>query len=498
MKKNLIGIFFAIFFMVIMVDVYADSSVYSGFYEVIVQNKNGAVCYDSYSEEVILPYKKILRVFYENEDEDELEVFNEDGSCSIKVEDVLPLEYKGNKLDEKMKVKVFGAEGAYLYEGPSEIYKKLSVVIPKDTELQITHDDFNSVWGYTTYKGISGWIFVGTDSTNLKENFWLENGFTPESLKLYKNYDLKGEVITTIPANTALKISYEYGCLGEHCDSAYVNYNGKQGFVSWNKITWEENNNEIIVNDDTILYKDAECTKPSDINLKGNTIIKKYYYNAYSIDNVYVNYQGKYGFILDKKYNYLYDDEDIEQVTASEDIVIYEKMNENSQVLATIKSGESYNKLSHFSNFDENNYRYISYNNIKGWIHNDIKNNTDEKPTEDNSDNESKKEENIFIKWYKSLSFKQFILLCVGTAFVIAITSLVIIILIKKSKNKKADNKIIKEEESSKVVNNDITDVKENKDSLDSDKKISVNDSKKTTGSINDNIKIVDDKNNED
>lgn len=414
------------------------------------------------------------------------------------MEDVLPLEYKGHKLDEKIKVKVFGVEGAYLYEGPSEIYKKLSVVIPKYTELQITHQDNDFAWGYTTYEGISGWIFVGTDSTNLEEWHRLGNGFTPKSLELYKNYDLKDEVIATIPANTALKISYTYGCLGESCYSAYVNYNGKQGFVSFTEIAWEENNKEIIVNDDTILYKDTECTKLFDTNLKGTTIIKKYYYNPYSNGNAYVNHQGKYGFILDEKYNYLYNDKKIEQVTASEDIVIYEKMNENSQVLATIKSGESYNELSYSSISDENNYIYISYNNIKGWIHNDIKNNTEEKPTDDNSDNESKKEENIFIKWYKSLSLKQFILLCVGTAFVIAITSLVIIILIKKSKNKKADNKIIKEEESSKIVNNDITDVKENKDSLDSDKKISVNDSKKTTGSINDNIKIVDDKNNED
>lgn len=44
--------------MVIMVDVYADSAVYSGDYKVIVQNKNGAICYYDEENSVILPYKK--------------------------------------------------------------------------------------------------------------------------------------------------------------------------------------------------------------------------------------------------------------------------------------------------------------------------------------------------------------------------------------------------------------------------------------------------------
>ena len=139
-------------------------------FELVVSNKNGAVCYEEKDNKFVATNKKIAYnkiVYLEfKQSNDYYSVYlkdgNIDGGCILKLSD---LSLKDNSFSqnnteaEKITSKnaiVLAGGGLNLRKGPSTMYSKVTL-IPEKTILKLTHKA-GDLWYYTEYNGKSGWV----------------------------------------------------------------------------------------------------------------------------------------------------------------------------------------------------------------------------------------------------------------------------------------------------------------------------------------------------
>lgn len=306
-------------------------------YNVKVNNTNGITLTTNSlnKEQINIPNDTVLEVLYEYEEKGKLygnvEYNNYSGMIEIKDVELLDEEVNSSnyKSDETKKIYIFDEE-AVLYKGPSKAYGiKDNIKIPVGTVL--TYNIGDSAWGYVTYNGVKGWIYVYTYNDIIYE---------------------KGAKVALV------------------CDNKYL-YTLKEIELISSPLT----NNKLDI-------KIPEMTKVE-------------YKYTYSIDPYttyyYIKYKDKEGWYKEKKLEVasFYDDNFI--VNAIEDSNIYEKPSVESKVLNSIKKDDEYTVLAISINDDieSNTYEswsYVNYRNTKGFLYHYEKG-KEEVKKEDKNDN---------------------------------------------------------------------------------------------------------------
>ena len=318
MKKYIILII--ILFIPFLVSAKEVPSVFIS-YKIKVNNVNGISLKVNNLEEnknITIPNNTELEVIYEYEKDGKLYGNVEYGNYSgmIEIKDVELIDKDVNlddyKSEETKKIYVFG-DDVYLYNGPSKAYGiKNDIKIPIGTVL--TYNVGDEAWGYVTYNGEKGWIYVYTyDDIIYEKGALVATIYDDKYLYTLKNINLIDSPITnnnkeiTVPELTKIKYKYSYST-DPYTTYYYVIYNDIEG---WYKYT------------------------PLEVAF-------------FNTDDFIVN--------------------------ATEDSNIYEKPTIDSKVLGNIKKEEEYTVLAISINDDieKNTYEswsYVEYRNIKGFIY---------------------------------------------------------------------------------------------------------------------------------
>ena len=233
MKK--IKLFIIVLISLFVINVKADMGPPSvAEHEVVVTNKNGAVCYEysgaKYTKSnVTIPYKTTLSVIDDINDS-YISVFSDvkEYNCTVKYSDVSAKTQSFNLKSAKeitpVKAVILAKGGLNMRVGPAVTYSKI-ITIPQYAVVTLTHKS-GSYWYYCKYGDKSGWI------TGMNGYFGYEGKevlYFDEDVVIIDSYN-NGKKIGTIPANTEITdylnivsrgIDYEY----------YVSYNGVKGFV---------------------------------------------------------------------------------------------------------------------------------------------------------------------------------------------------------------------------------------------------------------------------
>ena len=310
-------------------------------YKVKVNNENG-ISFKSNDKEIKIPYNTVLDVNYEYELDGKLygNIEYEYNIGDIELSETVLYDSKVNlndyKSGETNKIYVI-SEGTYLYNGPSKMYGKVdgNIEIPVNTTLTYKYGD--DVWVYVTYKNKTGWICIYTyDGIIYEQGAKIASVYDNKKLYTIKDIELVDSPFTnnkldvTIPKQTYLDLKYSYSN-SQNNTYFYVKYNNIEGW---------------------------------------------YYNKPLEVAQVYTD-------------NFI--------VNAIEDNKIYKLPDINSEVLNEIKKDEEYSviALSTYDNIDENSYEswsYISYKDIKGWIHSYEKSiNENEKLNKEDNESDVKK-----------------------------------------------------------------------------------------------------------
>lgn len=303
---------------------------------------------------------------------------------SAKLPDVKP------QKDRELEATVLAEEGLAVYNGPAYGYQEENT-IPKNTKITLYKDkEVNTPWYYVEHNDISGWICIldgavgfelGYDFPYVRE--W--KGITYDELKVYKDTTYS-EVVGKIPANTKLENVLD---IDDWSFGLFVKYNNISGYIKHEEyavnMPWrEEETFEYTVSYPAKLYKEG--------NLKSEVLVEEipigtkvnvtYGANTKMTTWIYTNYNGIDGWIF----------------------VVDE----------LICDGET--------------YQDVLDSQLKDY----------ERVEELEKENEVKND--ILIEEEKGyyISGTQIVLICVGVAIVIALTSFVTIILVNK-KNKIKD-----------------------------------------------------------
>lgn len=475
MKKKLL-VFITLLMMIFNINyiVNADSdSPTIRNYKVVVKNKKGTSLYNEDGKVVdTIPYKGVATVMYEARDKKNNEILyitykDYDDVWNpyyIKAEDTIPKEYEisnENKLETKQEVIVLNKEGSQMYEGPAEIYDKLSKIVPNETSLTYQYYSYDYEWIYIEYDGVKGWIKSSIEwiDDNKYSNYVVDK--SPSNLemlsindaKLYSSiYRENNEIIDTIDSGTKLNCKYEY-----NYSICYVEYNGKLGWVNLDnnfvyKETYGNSKEKYFVLSDMYLYKDSKFKNKFNVQIPSNTYIEDFYHESYADEpgvygSLYVKYKNQYGWLNPDEKTIAYCDQ-FNEVTIDKNLNMYEKPDINSEVITTLPKDTLIKSQCEIHNYDEEhfyNWIYIEYNNVNGWINEDDLYSSDDPIDEGNKPNDEEIENNPSdepipneAKWYEKLTPVQFALLCIGGALLLAVTAIVIIVLIKKKNNKKA------------------------------------------------------------
>ncbi len=142
-------------------------------YDVIVAREEAVIFNYDYKSDKLVEVKKIekgtkLKVEFEYYFDKEWYgvVYYENIDYYVKISDLMvadtKIDFERKEWTKTVEYYVFG-EDVYLYNGPSKLYDKVSKEkIPAGTILRVEVNDGedSSMWGYTTYNGVSGWLFV--------------------------------------------------------------------------------------------------------------------------------------------------------------------------------------------------------------------------------------------------------------------------------------------------------------------------------------------------
>ena len=316
---------------------------------------------------------------------------------------------------------------------------------------------------YITYNGISGFV----------ENKWVEDSSLPNfiikeevscltisnNVEMYSVLgDFDSKIGVTIPVNTELKGKYQFSQLIESkkyfkenaYDNyfvsqfwTYITYKNRSGWI-YNKVTEDINFSDIkfvVEKFSAVTIKNASIVDKSrddykviaQIPVNSKVDIYSYYYDDYYEYNPYyeiVNYNGKMGFISGYEYEEIYENNP-GKIVLKNDVKLFggpgTEYESNNIIIPRNK------ELSYYC--DYNDWKYIEYNGIYGWINQQEGIIKLEKPLkeetplkEENQQNETQKTELDRIKNDKGIIIK-----CVLSASIIFIISLITIIFINKN-----------------------------------------------------------------
>lgn len=234
-------------------------------YEAIVIKDTSYLCGTEYSESCsINKDTKVIIVgeyAFDNVTYGEITINDNDGYIKLSDIDLINTQYdlsKAKKLDTSKNYYVYQNSDVEvsMYNGPSKKYNTLINNIPIGTNLSITYQDEEGIFGYTTYNGISGWVYIynGSDETSpynqvcgLISNTKKQNIKVIGETTLYKNYSSSktNSSILNIPDGTILENEYSFS--DEPYQWFYVNYNDIYGWIK-SPITIDSSNNNYTCN----------------------------------------------------------------------------------------------------------------------------------------------------------------------------------------------------------------------------------------------------------
>ena len=199
-------------------------------HEVMVTNKNGAVCYEGEKKSnKVIPYGTMLKANSEITGR-RIFVYNDNYSCEVIFSDVSAkiqsFDINSNDVEKitTKKAIILASGGLNMRKGPAVSYAKI-MTIPQYKVVTVTHKA-GTYWYYADYNGQKGWIsgmngYIGFDGKEVLYNY--------QPVKIYSTNGKT--VLGTIPMNTEItdyivlsgEPYFEY--------SYYVIYNNIKGFI---------------------------------------------------------------------------------------------------------------------------------------------------------------------------------------------------------------------------------------------------------------------------
>lgn len=308
---------------------------------------------------------------------------------------------KLEKVEEEMKGYVF-KEGVYLYKGPSKIYEKASEEeIPIGTELVYEYYDNGEwappLWMYTTYNGVSGWVYVydyanvyyedasGIANIASGKNNSLVN--VKERISLYEKPDSsskKSEIV--MPLYSELKYIYSFA------EYNYVVYQDKSGWVKTAVRYGESVDYDVLAKNYRtdgfiVLEKKGigtysklldDSSRTSTVIPYGTELKYDYSFEDYSDENNYmycwylVEYKGDNLWL---KIDYSANNSSLayrhfrsEALTVGDKIDVYKEPFNGTSVQDTITWNREVEVLYDYYSDNQPRLYYVLYGNKKGWI----------------------------------------------------------------------------------------------------------------------------------
>jgi len=414
MKKNN-KLIFLLLILFLPIFVKADMAAPMSSYEVRISNPEGAETY-KWNGETNAPtgkklnYDEVYEVRYEIINNNEMYVdvnkktTNEDGSTSyselirIKLKDTKPLEVKleDHKKETKMKYYVFD-DSCYLYNGPSQIYGKISPEISLSIGTIIEVEYYDDMWAYVEYNGYKGWVYTYTYRNNEQEysgmvninNNYRENIITVKNVVMYKSPKTDEELGVVIPKEETLNVIYTYSMI-PRSPIYYVEYNGTRGWIK--PIEEKDNFSE-------------------DTN-----------YNQNVITNIAYEYNGTSEF----------------EVINENGVTFYSEINNKNSNIGIIPYKTKFIPILSIQQEYRSNWYMIEYNGAKGWIYDNYKDissksTPEEKPTTPIAPEPTPEEEDENIE----SSINEKVIYYIVGAIILSLTSIVTILLINKKKKEK-------------------------------------------------------------
>ncbi len=286
-----------------------------------------------------------------------------------------------------------------IYAGPSRAYKKLGT-IPEGAEFTVTRCDVEEgvyIYGYTEYKGVKGWVYAYpyTGSCYLArivdDTSYYSGKLTinKKGVKLLDIFDVKDGKYTVlekeIPVGTDLE--YKYFLDMGVALAAYVEYNGKKGFVYFEENyaddTFEASNCIVYysdvgyVNRTTPIYSEP-CNPDSKTD---ETIVA---HSVFNIDGylyaegrkgdsriawIKIQSKDKEGWIISDNKTEVYKSNGIYAMcTCTEGTIdIYKNPESTADVIDTVYSGNVY-EMYHYTLNDEGYWNYVVADGVAGWM----------------------------------------------------------------------------------------------------------------------------------
>lgn len=481
MKNNLkmvLVCFISLFLLPILV--FADMGAPDiGNYDVVISNKSGASLYD-YNYRVIgtIPYDTKITVHFEYTYNGIIygSVTYNGKSGEIRLSDATIYQTEidlsqFDKLDTPSQLYVFG-EDAYLYNGPSVVYGRVSDGKNIPVGETVTYEYYSDAWVYVTYDGVEGWLlnypyFKIYDDLNTSVaqvtsgDSKIMTIATITSLSVDPSQPEK-TVSVTIPVGT--EISYRYYYAAPNSEYVYIEYDGVKGWLyvvpssygedTKNAAFNDECSTMIILSNQVYVYK-----KMGDINSKTTktipygteaTIVYSFVKDGYSWNQIYYD-KHYYWFAMqteDSLSSYATSNGFLNVYKAKKELELYENPSKTSKKLEqTIKSGTVVDGLYSFTDEsvkysdDYSSWVYVEAGDIKGWApynfleYVDMKevcqpiSKVEEEPNDTEEDDEEERTS-------EGLSPKLIAALAIGGAVVLALVIVVIIKLVNKKKNK--------------------------------------------------------------
>lgn len=488
-------------------------------YDATISNASGASLYDSSTNKVLttIPFGTKITVEYEYELSNGNYVtyinYNKiDGYIFLK-------DITNSKDSSKPSSKNYFKETRYLYvvgddidlySGPSFSYTKVAKSLPSKSILTYNYTDSEGGWAYTNYNGIDGWIEIVTNEVGLSCSYWeAPEDYNHDILILSDAilYDFpsltKGNILETKISSMTKKIyTYSYNDIRVGSWVYVSTDSGVEGWINNSSTKYADAYKTILLTYGNITLYSSPLnggTKSSQEVTSYTELAVSYTYYIYENDTgttwYYVSYKNKnYWVNSNQKIAFANSDTDA-KVTIGNDqnIYIYSGPDTSSTMLmkSAIPSGTileyTYN-IYIYTDSTQEEWLYITYEGISGWIHflgddstteltkeytnalsmvekaekskskNDvyeayaIVNALDESQAKVDllnrlsnisiiEDDDKKNDEEDVVKNSK-LTPIQTISICVGGAFILALASLVTIKLLKKKKERKIQNQV--------------------------------------------------------
>lgn len=199
-------------------------------HEVMVTNKNGAVCYEGEKKSnKVIPYGTMLKVDTDIKGS-RIYVYNDNYSCEVTYSDVSAkiqsFDINSDKVEKitTKKAIILASGGLNMRKGPAVSYAKI-MTIPQYKVVTVTHKA-GTYWYYADYNGQKGWIsgmngYIGFDGNEVLYNY--------QPVKIYSTNGKT--VLGTIPMNTEITDYIVLSGRPYFQYSYYVIYNNIKGFI---------------------------------------------------------------------------------------------------------------------------------------------------------------------------------------------------------------------------------------------------------------------------